>query len=171
GAGAALGRREPTALRGDRAALHAVRRRHAHGHDLGAGALALAATTAPADRTRHLVHLRRAHADPHLREHARHLGLYADVARLVVTGAVPREEHRRQLVERQLAVGRGIPGRAIGDEELLLGVALGRAIAERHAPTRHRREPRRYRPPPEPAHERLSHVAHRPELVPDERRA
>src|SRR5918912_452244 len=74
---AALRWGEAAALRADRAALDAVRRR-----DLDVDL----AVPVP-----DLVHLRRAHAGPQLAEVARHVALDPDVARLVVAGAVPRQ--------------------------------------------------------------------------------
>ena len=65
------------------------------------------------------------------RELARHLGLHADVARLVVARAVAREEHRRELVERELAVGHRVRRRAVGRKSSCVGVALGRPVARR----------------------------------------
>ena len=108
-----------------------------------------------------LVDLRRAHARPQLGELARHLGLHADVVRLVVARAVAREEHRRELVERELAVGRRIRRRAVGAEELLLGIALGRPVAAREVcrPSTVA-SPARRDAAPEPARERLAHVPH-----------
>ena len=76
-----------------------------------------------------LVDLRGAHPRPQLGERARHLRLHANVVRLVVARAVAREEDRRELVERQLAVGRRIRRGAVGREELLVRIALGRPVA------------------------------------------
>ena len=73
---------------------------------------------------------------------ARHARLHAEVARLVVARAVPREEHRRELVERELAVGRRVLGRAAGREELVRVVALGRPVAAREPAARERRRAR-----------------------------
>src|SRR3954451_18748962 len=86
---AALGRREPAALRGDRPALHAIRRGDVHGHRS-------VAALCP-----DLVDLRRAEIDPHLRDLLRHAPFYADVVRLVVARLVARREDRRELVERE----------------------------------------------------------------------
>ena len=56
------------------------------------------------------------------------------------------------------------------DEDLLLGVALRRAVARREPPRRHRREPGERRPAPEARAERLPHVPHLPQVAPHERR-
>src|SRR5438105_3771123 len=72
GPGSAFGRRQPTALGSDRAALDAVRRRGLHG-DLVARAAAV-----------QLVDLGGAHPHPQLTDLARHGRLDADVVRLVV---------------------------------------------------------------------------------------
>src|SRR5438874_4203273 len=113
GPGAALGRSQAPALRGDRAALDAVRRGHLH------------ADVPVALRLADLVHLRRAHPLPELAECARDARLDPDVARLVVARLVPRREDRRELVEDELPVGRRIPHGALGLEELVPGVGLG----------------------------------------------
>src|SRR4051812_4542953 len=71
-AAAALGRRQPSALGGDRAALHAVRRGDVDG-DRSVAAFA-------AD----LVDLRRTEGNPHFGDVLRDLALELDVVRLVV---------------------------------------------------------------------------------------
>src|ERR1700687_2274873 len=110
--GAALGWGQPPALGGNRAALHAVGRRHLHGdRAVSVGLL-------------DLVHLRRAHPLPQLADRSRHLRLDPNVTRLVVAGPVPRGEDRGELVERELPVGRRIATGAVGLEELVLGVRL-----------------------------------------------
>src|SRR5215217_2708178 len=102
---AALGWRQAAALRRDGSALHAVR-----GGDLELH-LALAVELAVAVRLRglellvgHLVDLRRAHVLPHQGDLERNLVLDAYVVRRVVAGRVACGEHRRELVEGDLAV-------------------------------------------------------------------
>ena len=105
GAGAALGRGQPAALGGDRAALDAVRRVHLDVHHPvavgGAG----------------LVDLRGAHVYPCIGQVFRDSALDPDVVRLVVARPVAREENGRELVERQLPVGRRIARRAVGADQ------------------------------------------------------
>src|SRR5205823_6824397 len=90
GPGAALGWGQASALGRDRAALDAVRRRHLHPALDG------------------LVDLRRAHALPEPRQLWRHVRPHADVVGRVVTRLVAAQEDRRELVERELAVRRGV---------------------------------------------------------------
>src|SRR5579864_8268879 len=123
GARAAFGRREPAALRRDRAALDAVGRRHDDLH--------LACVFGP-----DLVDLGRAHARPQLGDLARHTGLDLDVVRRVVARLVPAQVDGRELVERQFAVGDRIALRAVGRDQLLVGVALAGDAAGREAPLR-----------------------------------
>ena len=99
-----------------------------------------------------LVDLRRAHPRPQLgRARAGTVGRDADVVRLVVPRPVPREEDRRELVERERAVGRRVRRGAVGREDLLLGVALGRPVAggqpPLRSPSRAPRAPTRARSP------------------------
>src|SRR5579864_3110814 len=98
--GAALGRRQAAALRGDRAALHAVRRCEIDGD----GPVAADGSD--------LVHLRGAHVHPQLRDVARNLALETDVIRLVVSRLIPRQEDGRELVEGELSVRARIRRRA-----------------------------------------------------------
>ena len=81
-----------------------------------------------------LVDLRRAHPVPEHGELLRNAGLDAEVVRRVVAGPVPGEIDARELVERELPVGRGIALRAIGAEERLIGVALGPHVPGGKAP-------------------------------------
>src|SRR5215210_5689261 len=90
---AALGGRQAAALRGDRPALHAVRRRHLQVH------LALAVQLAVALGRHllelllgHLVDRRGTHVLPHQRHVERHLLLDADVVGSIVAGGVSRRE-------------------------------------------------------------------------------
>src|SRR5438445_6386905 len=78
GARAALGRRQPAAPRGDRAALDAVRRRHLHRDRTALAGAVLG----------ELVDLRRAHPHPELADLPRHLGPDANVVLLVVPRSV-----------------------------------------------------------------------------------
>ena len=96
GAGAALGRGQPTALGGDRAALDTVRRRHLHRD------LAVAVASA---RPRNL---RRAHVHPQLRHLARHMRSSRMWFGWSSRVLLPESEDRRELVEGQLAVRHGI---------------------------------------------------------------
>src|SRR5262249_54529732 len=99
----------------------------------------------------HLVHLRRTHRGPHLGQFPRHARCDPEVRRLVVPGAVPGEEHRRELVERQPTVGRRIVGGPRCPHDLLVGVALRRTVAPRQPAAPRppaRRPPPRARPPP-----------------------
>src|SRR3954471_24409481 len=115
---AALRRGQPAAFGGDRAALDAVRGRH---------------LDAVLD---HLVDRRRAHARPQLGQLPRRLALHADVVRRVVARRVAREEDGRELVEGELAVGRRVALRAVGADQLLVGVALEGRVAVREGAAR-----------------------------------
>src|SRR4029077_1094234 len=114
GPGAALGRRQAAALRGDRTALDAVRRRE------------IDRDSAVAADGSDLVDLRGAHVHPELSDVARNLALEADVIRLVVARLVPRQEDGRELVERELPVRARIGRGSAGAQQWLLGVRLGR---------------------------------------------
>ena len=69
---------------------------------------------------------------------------------------LPESEDRRELVERELAVGRRIALRPVGAEQRLLGVALGRKIARREAALGRRHHPRERAADAEAAAERLA---------------
>ena len=79
--------------------------------------------------------------------------------RLVVARAVARQEDARELVECQLAVGHGVRPRAVGPDQRLVRIALGRRVAGREPPLgRGPHPPARHRVEAVP--ERLTHVAH-----------
>src|SRR3954468_8510638 len=147
---AALRRGEPAALRRDRAALDAIRRR-----DVDAV-------------RRRLVHLRGAHPLPHPRELGRDVAPDDDVVRLVVPRLVPGCEDRRELVERELSVGRRVALRAVGAEQLLLAVALRARVARREVALRRGHSAGQRAAEPEAAPERLAHVAHLFQVLPHE---
>src|SRR5919204_2062120 len=151
---AALRRGEAAAFRRDRAALDAVR-----GRDLDLD-LAVAAGD--------LVHLRWAHAHPHLAQVARDAALEAQVVRLVVARPVPREVDRRELVEGELPVRPRIAARTAGADELDLRVGLGAQVGGRElaAARGHRASERGAEP--EAAAEGLAHVPDGLEVAPDE---
>ena len=94
---AALGRRQPAALGGDRPALHAVRVVDDQ-VDVAVSGASSGISYTPAGHI---------HA-PRLGDTARHVLLHADVVRRVVAGRVARDEDRRELVEDVLAVRLGI---------------------------------------------------------------
>src|SRR5438094_341200 len=114
---AALGRRQPAALRGDRAALDAVGRRDLQIHRRALELLASIGHLLE-HLVRKLVDLSRAHVAPHQGELERNLLLQADVVRRVVARGVPRGEDARELVERVLAVGFRIRPVAVADEDV-----------------------------------------------------
>ena len=109
-----------------------------------------------------LVDLRRAHVHPQVGEVARHLPLDPDVVRLVVARPVPGEEDGRELVERELAVGRRVAGRAVGPDQRALGVRLDRVVLRRQVALRHGHRARERAAHEEPLVEDLAHV---PDLV------
>ena len=77
-----------------------------------------------------LVDLRRAHPRPRARRsRAARASLHADVVRRVVAGLVAARKTRRELVEGELAVGSRVALRAVGADQLLLGVALEARVA------------------------------------------
>ena len=82
-------------------------------------------------RAGHLVHLRGAHVHPRLRDLARDRVLDPDVARRVVARLVSAQIDARELVERQLAVGRRVLRGAVADRERRLGVALELRVPRR----------------------------------------
>src|SRR3954453_3220907 len=118
GAVAALGRRQPAALGGDRAALDAIGRVDDEvDHPVRRRVL------------RDLVDPRRAHPGPALGHLARHPLLDADVRGRVVAGRVPGEEDARQLVERVRAGGLRIALVALAQRQRRLRVAMGGPVA------------------------------------------
>src|SRR6185312_16463133 len=91
GAAAALGRSQPAALGGDRAALDTVRRGELDVDHVAAHIL-------------QLVDAGGAHRHPGRADLAGDAGADADVVRAVVATPVPREEDARELVEREPAI-------------------------------------------------------------------
>ena len=91
-----------------------------------------------------------------------------DVVRLIVARLVSRREDRRELVERELPVRRGIRVGAIAAQQLLLRVRFRPRIPGRKPPTRRGHHPGERSAEPETAAERLTHVPHLFEVVPDE---
>src|SRR2546423_8147357 len=110
---AALGGRQPTALGGDRSALHAVGVVDDH-VDLAVLGSVLG----------DLVHTGRAHPAPRLGDLARHTFAHANVVGRVVAGRVAGDEHRRELVERVFAVRLDVHVLRPADEHLLEIVSM-----------------------------------------------
>src|SRR5919108_5384984 len=108
---------QAAALRGDRSALDAVRRRDV---DLDlAPSVQLAVRPSGLELALgHLVHRRWAHVLPHQRDLEWYPLLHADVVGRVVARRVARREHRGELVERDLSVGLRVALVAIADEDV-----------------------------------------------------
>src|SRR5919109_4840964 len=135
GAVPTLGRRQASALRGDRAALDAV-----GGSDLDSDDIAGRALF-----TRDLVDLGRTHAHPRLRELPSHLVVDADVARSIVAGLVSGEIDARELVEEELPVRLRVGAVTVTDEDRDLVVALQAQVPRRQLPEGVHRRPRQHR--------------------------
>src|SRR6266545_859961 len=145
-----FGRGQPAALRGDRTALHAVRRR-----DLDASVA-------------RLVDLGGAHSLPQHAQLLRDLRLHAEVIGRVVARPVAGEVDARELVEGELPVGRGVALRPVGADDGLVGVALGGGVAGWKGATARGHRPRHHPAQEEASPERLPHVPHLLEVAPDE---
>jgi hypothetical protein len=147
---------QPAALGGDRAALDAVRR-----GDLD---LHIAVTCLVAD----LVDLRRAHSRPELGDLRRNVVAYAQVVGRVVTCLVAAEEDRRELVEGELAVGNRVALRAVGTDQLLVGVVLEARVTGREVAAARGHRAGHCSSDPEASAEGGPHVAHLLQVAPDE---